>query len=188
VDARVQPPTAGDIRRMIAANGFADLIDGQLVAIPHSETLVRALALAAEYGLLELVEELVREGADPNRGVDALIAAAEAEHAEVVESLVNAGVPVDGRCEMFGASALMHAAGSGSVGAVTVLLALGADAAALDREGRMARDWAETGAGSPHREQWPVPAEMTARFGRVLEALGGTGLKPDENAPSMTDR
>jgi ankyrin repeat protein len=177
VDDRVQPTTPDDIRRMIAEDGFADLVDGQLRAIPHSEKLVRALALAAACGHLTLVEDLLREGADPARGVDALIAAAEADHAAVVVSLVNAGVPVDARCEMFGASALMHAAGSGATEGVAALLALGAAAAAVDREGRTARGWAEMGAGSPHWEQWSMPAGVAERFRRVFDLLPPTKPK-----------
>lgn len=142
--------TPDDIRRMIAEDGFGDLVDGQVVAVPHSEKLIRALACAAEYGFLELVQELVLEGADVNQAADALIAAAEAEQVEVVQFLITAGVPVDARSTMFDASALMHAAGSGAAKSVKILLASGADLLATDVEGKTAFGWAEMGFRSGH--------------------------------------
>src|SRR5689334_3907974 len=105
--------TPEDIRRMIAGDGFGDLTEGHVVGIPDSAKLIRALALAAEYGFIELVQELAGKGVDLKQAADALIAAAEGEQVEVLRFLIAAGVPVDARCEMFGASALMHAAGSG---------------------------------------------------------------------------
>lgn len=163
----------GDIRRMIADGGFADLVDGRPRAIPRGEVLIRALALAAERGHLELVEDLVREGAaDPGRGADALITAAEAGHADIVAALIGAGVPVDARCEMFAATALMHAAGAGAAGSVAALLASGADADAIDREGRAARDWAALGAANLQWEPGGMSAERTAEFRRAFALLG----------------
>ena len=163
--------TPDDIRRMIAEDGFGDLIDGQMVAIPHGEKLIRALAIAAEYGFFELVQELVREGADPKQATEALIAAAEADQVEVVRFLINAGVPVDSRCKMFGASALMHAAGSGAAKSVKMLLESDADQHATDKEGKSARGWAEMGLNSGHWEQMPMPPELNAGFCEVLAAL-----------------
>lgn len=180
MDGRVQSMTPEDIRLMIAEDRFGDLIDGQVIAIPHSETLARALALAAECGHIELVHELVREGADLDRAADALIAAADAGRVQVVRLLVTAGVSVDARCAMFGASALMHAAGSGAAEVVAALLALGADPDATDRGGRTARGWAEMGAGSPHWEQWSMPAELEAEFRHVFELLAAAKSKQAE--------
>jgi ankyrin repeat protein len=163
--------TPDDIRRMLAEDRFGDLIDGQVVAIPHGEKLIRALALAAEYGFLELVQELAREGADLKLAADALIAAAEGEQLEVLRFLITVGVPVDARCQMFGASALMHAAGSGAAKSVQMLLKSGADPHAVDREGKTARGWAEMGVNSGHWQQIPMPPELNAGFSAVLAAL-----------------
>lgn len=135
--------SADDIRRLMEGDGFADLVAGKVVSISAAEKLLRALATAAEFGHLRLIEELVKEGADIRCAADALVAAAENEQVPVLNFLLAAGVPVDVRDKMFGATALMHAAGSGSVESVRALLASGADPHAKDSEGKTVLGWAE---------------------------------------------
>ena len=74
-------------------------------------------------------------------GATALMAAAEAGHADAVELLLDAGADPDIRRDG-GLTALMFAAASGSLRAVTSLLDAGADPAARDASGRSALEHA----------------------------------------------
>jgi hypothetical protein len=162
--------TVEDIRRLMEGDGFADLIAGKVVSISAGEKLLRALAMAAKFGHLQLAEELVNEGAEVGRAGDALVAAAENDQVPVLKFLLAAGVPVDLQDEMFGATALMHAAGSGAVEPVKVLLASGADPHAEDHEGKTASAWAEMGLNTGYWES-TVAEKAESAYRQVIAIL-----------------
>lgn len=176
---------AQDIRRLMDGDGFADLVAGKVVSISAGEKLLRALAMAAECGHLQLVEELVSEGLDIGRAGDALVAAADNDQVPVLKFLLGAGVPVDLQDEMFGATALMHAAGSGAIESVKALLESSADPHAKDHEGKTALGWAEMGLKSGHWER-TIAQEAEFAYRQIIAILAtsdGGRPKPCHSNP-----
>ena len=104
------------------------------------------LMLAAQFGHLETVEELLAAGARVDlheKGYyTALMLAAGNGHSEVVQVLAGAGAAVDEVEITRGWTALIWAAKRGHADTVALLLSLGADPRVRDKQGRSARDWA----------------------------------------------
>ena len=104
------------------------------------------LMLAAQYGHLDTVNELLAAGARVElheKGYyTALMLAAGNGHREVVRLLAEAGADVDDVEIARGWTALIWAAKRGHRDTVRLLLELGADRAYRDLQGRSARDWA----------------------------------------------
>ncbi|TRY55853.1 hypothetical protein DNTS_035050 [Danionella cerebrum] len=96
----------------------------------RSENGQTALMLASEQGSLEIVQELIRRGANVNLDdIDcwtALISAAKEGHSEVVKELLDSNANVEHR-DMGGWSALMWAAYKGRVEVARLLLEKGAN-------------------------------------------------------------
>lgn len=110
------------------------------------------LMLAAGAGHLELVELLIKAGAKVDaadaRGWTALFKALfnyeqNRGFPEVVSALIDAGANIEHQVA-YGTRPLMIAAGYGEARVVEVLLAAGADTAAMNEGGRSARTIAET--------------------------------------------
>jgi uncharacterized protein len=122
--------TSPAVARAFAADGFT------------------ALHYAAHLGHLEIVEELVRAGADVRavaKGpIDAMPhhSAIAGGRAQIAAYLLDRGAPVDATYEG-GRTALHVAAASGNVDCVRALLAHGATIDALDREGKRPLAYAE---------------------------------------------
>jgi ankyrin repeat protein len=131
-----------------------------------------ALLHAAVFGMTDVVDVLVAAGArvhsieeaaaagdiqgwlmadtPPDTRIRALVMAADHERLDVIDQLVEDGVPVDAVDEQFGRHALRLAAANGRVHSVTRLLALGADPNLRDRDGHTPLDQCRLGrAGQP---------------------------------------
>jgi rhodanese-related sulfurtransferase len=106
-----------------------------------------ALMQAAMEGRADLVDELVRMGADVRlrnaQGNSALWMACVSNNASVVRHLVEAGIGVDSRNDT-GATALMFAASTGRAHLVKGLLQAGANPSLRNQEDRRAVDLAST--------------------------------------------
>jgi len=111
-----------------------------------------ALMFASNFGYVEMIDELLDRGADPNTaqadGATAVMLAAQAGQSEAVDRLVRRGADVNKR-HKDGRTALMLAAGSGTIqvknvtdsshrSVVTALLAANADVSVISRSGRTA--------------------------------------------------
>ncbi|EGT53753.1 hypothetical protein CAEBREN_29354, partial [Caenorhabditis brenneri] len=99
------------------------------VNIPQ-EQLSRALISAAEGGHLEIVEELVRAGADLNFEQDertAMMRAARNDHFEVVQFLVNKGASINFKSSKNDATALSLACSEGNMNIAQFLIRNGGD-------------------------------------------------------------
>ena len=138
----------------------------------RDEALLVAIEDAAENDHLELIHELVADGARVSATCDPLIAACESGHIRIIECLVNLGSPVDmhGR---FGETPLMAAAGVGCLNAVTFLLAHGADPFKFDtgtEETKNALGWAEMGLA---QEKWDdsMPEEQKHEYKQIIHLL-----------------
>lgn len=107
---------------------------------------VTALVLAATFGHMQVVQDLILAGADVSRTcvppaeVSALSGAACAGHADIIDLLIKAGAGVDQRLGN-GNTALIYAASSGSVTGVRALLKAGADVNAKSDDGDTALSW-----------------------------------------------
>jgi len=105
--------------------------------------------LAAQYGHLETVRELLAAGARVDlheKGYyTALMLAAGNGHVEVVRALAAAGAAVDEVEITRGWTALIWAAKRGHLATVSLLLELGANPALRDDRGLSAADWARVG-------------------------------------------
>jgi ankyrin repeat protein len=109
-----------------------------------------ALMFASNFGYVDMIDELLDRGADPNTvqadGATALMLAAQAGQSEAVEKLIRRGADVNRR-HRDGRTALMLAAGSGTIqvknvtdsnhrSIVNALLAANADVSVVSRNGR----------------------------------------------------
>jgi ankyrin repeat protein len=148
-DVAEQPPTEsahglatkGETQRLLQAISTSRAVD-------QRDACYRTpLMLAAQYGHLETVTQLLRAGARVNlheKGYyTALMLAAGNGHTEVVRALAAAGASIDEVEITRGWTALIWAAKRGHLDTARLLLELGADAAVRDQQGRSARDWAE---------------------------------------------
>ena len=98
-----------------------------------------ALIRAASSGHIELVQMLLKKGADPTKSNwygSALHCAAEAGRSQVVKILADTGMDVDLR-DNFGRTSLHCAAAEGHLSTIEALLDKGADLNARDEEGQM---------------------------------------------------
>lgn len=128
--------------------------------------LDKALEQAAGAGLADVVDELVRVGANASAG-DALAEAARGGHAALVTKLLGMGC-VDG-----GAKALLRAAGAGQAECVAALLRAGADVNAVGEFGA----WDRRGQGIVLRstpigaaalmKRWPIVQQLLAAGARL---------------------
>jgi ankyrin repeat protein len=109
------------------------------------------LTAAAKFGSPEMIELLLDAGADANASTwaesgeasEALFAAAEENHAEIIELLLAHGAVVDGT-NLGGRSPLIHSAYFNSPDVIRVLLTHGADIDLQDVTGYTALHWAAT--------------------------------------------
>ena len=114
------------------------------------------LILAAHKGHAEIVSALLHAGADPNTknidGETALMFAAMCGHDDILNALINVGADVNAAENKYGITALMFAAGHWRAGGdssnmVNALLDVGANAKAIDIDGRTALDIARNNPG-----------------------------------------
>ena len=115
-----------------------------------------ALMLSAWRGYAEIVSALLHAGADPNAknndGETALMFAAMCGHYDILHSLIESGADVNIAENENGITALMFAAGHWRAGGdssnmVNALLDVGANAKAIDIDGRTALDIARDNPG-----------------------------------------
>jgi ankyrin repeat protein len=109
------------------------------------------LSAAAEHGLVSLVKQLIKNGADVNKkltGEDSpLMSACEAGHGEIVDLLIEAGADVNKKSSISddgdpGETPFMIAAEDGDRNMLAKLLKHGADVKAKTRRGRTALSFA----------------------------------------------
>ena len=112
---------------------------GMRLSLPDASGAT-ALGLAARAGQLDLVRELIRQGAPLDapavHGLTPLAAAAAEGHDLVVHDLLRAGAKVHAQTQQ-GQTALHMAAAAGRVRTIALLLRHGADLRARNKEGRM---------------------------------------------------
>jgi ankyrin repeat protein len=110
-----------DVIKLLEYSQYIPIVDGR-----HRT----ALALASKYGYSEIVQILLRAGADVNEkdvnGFTALMLSAYSGHADVVKILLEAGADVNVR-DIYGDTPLIEAAMSGNMETVTIFLDAGAD-------------------------------------------------------------
>ena len=116
------------------------LLDTGTDANGYDSEGVTALMRAAEAGHTNVVEVLLKHGANVNlrdktRGMTALMVSAAEGHTRVVERLLAAKAEVNAKDDNLGATALMGAAEYGHTEVIALLLAAGADANAQDKRG-----------------------------------------------------
>ncbi|HUA01734.1 MAG TPA: TonB family protein [Candidatus Aquilonibacter sp.] len=162
-----------------------------------------ALMLAADRGLADMVDALLKAGADPHRvdesGRNALIFGAGSGNSEVVKLLISAGLKADARDE-YGDTALMAAAAAGNPVSVRLLLKNGADVNATNSRRQTALLSGATGdsgfsileMGRPHADAPEDKIHRDVAVGLLLDAgahinahgwFGETALfSLDENA------
>jgi len=138
---------------------------------------VFAIEDAAEHDHLDLIEELVAEGADVSECADPLIAACEMGHGHIVRYLCDLGSDVNGRGRQ-GETPLMAAASCGHPAIVRLLLDQGANPTMHDTEteSKDALGWAKMGFAELN---WPdgMPTDVRNQFQEVISIL--TDLKSD---------
>jgi rhodanese-related sulfurtransferase len=131
-----------ELRAFLSDYGF----DASCLDSPRAHGLT-PLMRAALSGREDLVEELLRSGADVRcrnaDGNNALWLACVSKSAAVVRRLVVAGIDVDNQNDS-GATALMYAASSGKAGLVSLLLESGANPALRNQDGFTAIDLASS--------------------------------------------
>ncbi|MEZ6128822.1 MAG: ankyrin repeat domain-containing protein [Planctomycetaceae bacterium] len=156
---------------MLANNGFANLVDGQIVHITHQEQLNRALSLACECGFIHLVEELHHNGAEIYGNPQPLCVAAEFDELRIAEYLVEHGADVDAHSDQMGQTPLMEAAGSASLSVCQYLLKLGADTTAVCDGGMTALEWALMGRHTAALPEIPTRDGVLDDYDKIIEML-----------------
>ncbi len=126
--------SAENIREVLEAGGYQYQCDGKSTSMPRNEALLFAIEHAAEYDHLDLIQELVAEGAALSLSTGPLIAACEAGHIHIVKYLIQNGTDINGRGRLCGETPLMAAAGCGKALVVKYLLENGADPTMRDTE------------------------------------------------------
>jgi len=121
------------------------VLDRMIQTANGKELLQHALHLAALQSKLDLMDHLLKQGADPNyrddNGVAALHLAANGPSPAGVEKLLAAGADVNARGHA-GTTALITAASNGYARTARALIAAGADPNLQDRSGASAVSWA----------------------------------------------
>ncbi len=158
------------LRLAVESGNHGGNVIGMLVAAgadvnEHPVWLPTLLMYAASRNSAAAVRQLLAAGADvdarDSEGGTALMRAVGAE--APLRSLLEAGADVNAR-DRFGETALMRAAQSLCVTGVSVLLAAGADKAAVDARGRTARDKVP----EESRRNWASQNERRADVARML--------------------
>jgi ankyrin repeat protein len=131
-------------RLLLAAGASATQLGSQNSAAPATLSPLRAaIANSHTEAALAIVAHAPAAAAAEPELVPLAVLKASAEHA-VLKALVAAGASVDARADDGSASTALHvAARRNDAACVRILLALGADATALDGDGRSARQLAE---------------------------------------------
>lgn len=143
---RAGEPAAEFLRAAVKARSLDLLryfIDHQMTANGGSPDSVPPLALAAELGQREAVELLLPLSV--GREQEALYAGAKGGNVAVLSLLLRAGASVLAQQAETGKTALILAAAAGRTEAVELLFNAGSNRWVLDREGRSALDYAESG-------------------------------------------
>lgn len=151
------------------------------------------LSMAARYGQVEIIESLIKHGANveakDKRGRTALMSAVQSHNTEAIKALIAGGAKVDDRDEVEG-TALFRASGPfGDVAVVDALLAAGAEVNVADKNGMTPLIWAVR-FGDPARVQALVKAgaEVDARDARGLTAVDYAKNRRDkESAKKIED-
>ena len=123
------------VRRLLAAGAHPDVCDD------HGQT---PMFLASSLGNIEIMQILLEAGATVQPRASGLLplwAAARTGKLEAVQWLLARGANIDARCEGR-ITALIHAAKTGHVDLVRVLLDAGADTTIRDAQGKTAIDYA----------------------------------------------
>ena len=169
--------SADNIREMLANGGYQREGVGP---VPRHEALVCAIEHAAEHDHLDLIEELIAEGADVSECADPLIAACEMGHIHIVRYLSDLGSNVNGRGRQ-GETPLMAAASCGHPTVVRLLLDHGADSTMhdTDSDSKDALGWAKMGFAEPN---WPdgMPTDVRNQFQEVISILTDLKLNADK--------
>ena len=170
--------SADNIRQLLANGGYRREGIG---AVPRREALVFAIEDAATHDHIDLIEELIAQGADIAKCAAPLIAACEMGHIHIVRYLCELGSNVNGR-GIQGETPLMAAASCGHPTIVRLLLDQGADSTMHDTEtdSKDALGWAKMGFAEPN---WPngIPADVRDQFQEVISILTDLKLNPDKS-------
>ena len=163
--------TRENILEMLASNGFANLVDGQVVHVSRQEQLNRAFQIACECGYLDLVRKLHRDGAKIHGNPDALCTAADFDELEIAEYLIDNGADVNAPAKQLGQTPLMDAAGSASLRVLRYLLERGADASAKCDDGMTALDWAKMGRHTAALPEMPTADGVINDYDTIIATL-----------------
>ena len=144
-----------------------------------------ALLKASYAGHTEVVEELLKCGADPDtaddNGYTSLAFAASFCHHAVLHSLLRHSAEPDPK-DTFGVTPLMHAATRGDADTLGALLQAGAHVDEVDVDGRSAVDYAEAG------DFWDLLAQMEAHIKKARGEWWGSAGGGGGNEGSLTVR
>lgn len=171
-EAMLHPKTTQEnILEMLVNNGFANLVDGQIVHVSRQEQLNRALRLACECGYVDLVEKLHQEGAEIFGNSELLCVAADFDQLSIAEYLVEHGADINAHSIPFGQTPLMEAAGSASLSVFQYLMSKGADTTAVCENGMTALEWALMGRHSASLPEFSTDERMLANYDTIIELL-----------------
>lgn len=142
-----------------AVFGMTDVVDVLIAAGARVHSVEEAAAAGD-------IRDWLTADTPPDAWIRALVMAADHERLDVIDQLVEEGVPVDGVDEQFGRHPLRLAAANGRVHGVTRLLTLGADPNLRDRDGHTPLDQCRLGRagqpeGSGHAQVEAVLAPLT---------------------------